>query len=466
MSKEGSYRRKSPEYYSDLAAIRRQKELDRELAGSFDRSQDFSFVGFDNTKTGTNYDMVSRSRVTAHGDFVHTTPYSVSCFSRKGSSFIGAIANVKRATGGGYSLRVARSGSNPAAQPFGSYSEDLPLRNRLDSSSQLALLTKVRKEQPSWDILTDAAELKESVGLLRKSATTISSLLLAVERRDVRSIAKTLGLKTRPQHLRKYHRDIYGVEWYEALDRRTPFLVGDGMQNLWMTYRYGFMPMIYSIEDAMIALAGPARNREYVFTSQVTLRDSWSRVSVDHDVPFYNFGSATCDITTTLRTDGSVRKKAYYRFTDGIRQRLLPNVLIGFTKTAWELVPYSWMADWALGISTYLSDMELPDLLAEVYVNVTHKGNSYVAESLGNFQMNLNPGDEGNLSIIFAPGAGVHTSTFFTMSRKSGNIAIPEYSLKEVFFNWKKQLDSASILWQKNRNHVSVRCRVHPSRFL
>lgn len=213
----------------------------------------------------------------------------------------------------------------------------------------------------------------------------------------------------------------------------------------------------------MKALAGPQVARKYVFTSQVTLTDSWTLTSTQSGIPFYGpFYSVLCDITTQSSATGSVRKKAYYRFTDSILDRLNPNTIISFAKTAWELVPFSWIADWALGFSDYLQRLELSSCLAEVSVNVSYKSRSMVTETLNNIRMDLPVGRRGDLSIIYAPGGSSSVATNFTFQRKSGNVSVPSFSPSEVFFNWKRQLDSASVLWQKVASQSRVRCRVLP----
>lgn len=213
----------------------------------------------------------------------------------------------------------------------------------------------------------------------------------------------------------------------------------------------------------MKALAGPQVAKEYVFTSQVTLTDSWALTSTQSGIPFFGpFYSVTCDITTRSSATGSVRKKAYYRFTDSLLDRLNPNTIVSFAKTAWEVVPFSWIADWALGFGDYLQRLELPSCLAEISVNVTYKNRSTVTETLNNIEMNLPQGKQGNLAIIYAPGGSSSVATNFTFERKSGNVSVPSYNPSEVFFNWKRQLDSASLLWQKVASQSRVRCRVLP----
>lgn len=463
--KRRPYLGRRPKPQSVIDFERSRKQIERETAGSYNHDTYPDMSGYIGSTTVPLpiCDYVDRSRVLRNGDMVHTTPYSVSCYTKKGTSLTGVLLSVTNEDGNSYTYKAWRQGSDPSATPWGGNTQTSKLRNTLETLSQNALLDKMRNEMVTWDILTEAAELKETVGSLRTAAKTLLRLGVAVRERDVKSIAVILNLKTRQQNLRRYHRDIFGVETYEALDRRTPFLVGDGLQNIWMNYRYSLMPIIYSMEDAMIALAGPQVAREYVFTSQVTLTDSWSLTSKESGVPFFGpFYSVLCDIITQSSATGSVRKKAYYRFTDSILDRLNPNTIISFVKTTWELVPYSWIADWALGFSDYLQRLELSSCLAEVSVNVTYKNRSAVTETLNNIRTDLPVGRRGDLSIIYAPGGSSSVATHFSFTRESGNVSVPSYNPSEVFFNWKRQLDSASLLWQKVASQSRVRCRVLP----
>lgn len=471
-----SYRGKHRRSAEDQAKLNAKIDLERRQSGSFNRNAVFNttafYAGFNNSGTysETIYDVVSHNRFTKKGDFKTTTPYSHTVYSRKGSSFLGgnvSVTPIPNPNRSEYTRLCGRSGSMPSAQWWGGYANTSTLRANLMSLSQTTLLRKIRGEAPTWDILTDAVELKETISTLRSSAQEVKSLLSAVIRKDVSGIARSLGIKaTSKRSMRRLHEYTYGlgpqgvpVHLYTFADDHGSIRCIDAASNLWMRYRYGFMPMIYSMQDALIALAGPARNRDYVITSQVTIPDGlfWQDRSIG--VPFSPDGYAICDILVSTAAYGSIRKKAYYNFTEDLLNRLNPNTIIAMTKTAWELVPYSWVSDWFISISDYLNLLELPSLLSKASVNVSEKGKTRVTEVVSNVRSFYAPLAKVGFTPV-SPWNGVYVAECDYFERSVGTLNIPDISPSQAWFNWKRGLDSATLLWQQNKTTHSRRIRV------
>lgn len=158
----------------------------------------------------------------------------------------------------------------------------------------------------------------------------------------------------------------------------------------------------------------------------------------------------------SLSIDGSIRKKAWFSFYEDILDRLNPNTIISMCKTAWELVPYSWVADWFLGISDYLQRLELGSLIQKSDVCVTERGNVRSAYYLAGYRA-ADPGSPGysaSTEIVETPGSGVSVGTSFYFNRSIGSVSVPSWSPSESWYTWKRGLDAASLSWQNVRSSL------------
>lgn len=394
------------------------------------------------------------TRTYVNGDHKGIFPYHLVKYKSSGSSFVGIKAHYVNQWNNIY-LNLCRQKDDTDAAWWGGYDVTGPRRSDLISRSQSALLSKIRSDMPTWDILTDAVELRETISSLKGAATWTANLLKHVSRRDVAGIIKHLRLNETRRTRKRVKACVLipgsagqAMRYrYYVQDYRPPVRVIDAMSNLWMSYRYSFMTTIYSIEDAMIALAAPKRSKDYENSAQVTLRDDYSSSKASWS-PSYGRAYASFQFGSILRISGSIRKHALYSFYESLEDRLNPNTILSFVKTAWEVVPYSWVADWALGISDYLSLLELDSLLCKSQVSVTEKGNVYKSD----YFMGVRTGDDvpiKDYTITKAPSQGVFTSTSFYFDRSLGSVSVPQWAPAETWYNWRRGLDGSSLAWNQ-----------------
>lgn len=444
----------------------RQLDEAREHEGSFDRSlsYDVSPYYWESGIGGGPYFCVNRAqksvdRKIRRGDFKTTTPYHKTVYELNGSTGVGFQTSMTTPWGS-YSSKRWRGYSDSSVTWWGGYNVSQSMRSGIVNSSQVALLDKMRRLAPTWDILTSAAELRETLSSIKGAATWFATLIKHVSLRNVPSILRHLRLKKSKTNTRRIiacYTDSSGFNHYYSSSGSVPFKQLDVMQNLWMNYRYSMMTTIYDMQDAMIALAAPKRAKDYELKVQVTLKDSYSSFNAGDWIPCYGNGyNTSVKYSTSLSIDGSIRKKAWFSFYEDILDRLNPNTILSMCKTAWELVPFSWVADWFLDISGYLQLLELGSLIQKSDVCVTEKGNVRQAQYLAGYKAEVpdSPGYSGKTVLTVAPGNGVSIGTSFYFDRSIGSVAVPSWSPSESWYTWKRGLDAASLSWQKVRNSL------------
>lgn len=126
----------------------------------------------------------------------------------------------------------------------------------------------------------------------------------------------------------------------------------DFISSEWLRYRYGIMPLVMEVQAAVKLLEDPtkplrrtARGRQVVETKDSTYSD-------------YSYGSSTTfgwktRKTTTFNRVYSVRAGVLYQHKSdfssntGLRLSDIPSA-------AWELIPFSFVADWFVNLGDYI----------------------------------------------------------------------------------------------------------------
>lgn len=448
--------------FSSEEAYRAAKKLSSLSRGTYNRDAAINTSAYIGGSGGTiKRDSVSDSRTFVYGDGKAPLPYHRVVYKNSGTSFVGVKAHYVNPWNDMY-LNLCRAYSDTDAAWWGGYDVTVQRRADLISRSQSALLSRIRQDMPTWDILTDAVELKKTLSSIKGASTWTATLIKHVSKRDVGGIIRHLRLhenkRTRKRVsmcvlLPKGDQGKYDYKYFIP-DYRSPVRVIDAMSNLWMSYRYSMMTVIYSMQDALIALAAPKRAKDYENKVQVTLKDDISS-SGSVWLPCYGIGYTSFKYGDILRISGSIRKKAFYSFYESLVDRLNPDTLISLTKTAFEIIPYSWVADWFLGISDYLSLLELHNLLCKSSVVITEKGSVYRSV----YFMDVDAGGSKSVkdfTITLAPSNGVFTSTSFYFDRSLGNVSAPQWAPTESWYTWKRGLDSSALAWN-NIKHKLMR---------
>lgn len=314
------------------------------------------------------------------------------------------------------------------------------LLSKLQTAAQLALNAKVANGFPSYDWLTDAVEARDSANLLISSARKIEEMAIGVFKRDPKRVFAALGIVPTRRKMRKMQSIM--IDHWDVKSGKSVF---NAMSDIWMNYRYGFMPMIYSMEDALKATFGASQSKEYWNRFQVTLADSvFSQNSQEYG---YAFPGLKVTQTDSVSTAGSVRMKAFVRYSDGIKSRFLASPPIDLLNTAWEEVPFSFVIDWFYDIGGYFQQLRLEEIVGEVFVNVSEKGTRVSKK----FFSGIEPLPDYRIAYVRPEWIQGYTCTSRKFFRSPGSLSAVPPSLEQGLYSWKRLLDSSSMAWQKTR---------------
>ncbi len=190
------------------------------------------------------------------------------------------------------------------------------------SNDELELISKLQEKinGSTFNAAVTLAESGESLRTITNGATRIFKALRALRHGDIPALAAHLGVPVSPRYSGK---------------------VGRGSENLtstWLEYQYGWKPMLKDIHDATIYLANKLevpKQKSYVVRKQKVLYPAAS--------PSYK--NAEHFRIIRKRIEFIAKEPAFEATYSEQNNPLL---------LAWELLPYSFVADWIYPVSSYL----------------------------------------------------------------------------------------------------------------
>lgn len=248
------------------------------------------------------------------------------------------------------------------------------------------LVTEARAAANSgtYDILTELAELPETVKYLYAIVKEIITLFRGT-RKKVRDLSKLRHGETEAAHAAR---------------------LADLVSGLWLEFRYAVMPLCYSANDALELLAVDA-SRYLTFrhgeSSQITVR----HFGEDYQVQ-------TID-------------RCYIKRRYGANTGTYDHLKIQVAATAWELVPLSFIVDWAFNVGDYLSSFTVP---------------SAVSQEAAQYSWQV----KGQVSILTPSGSTVSVDLELYEARlisPGAHIGLNS----DVFINLKRTLDALALSW-------------------
>jgi hypothetical protein len=191
-------------------------------------------------------------------------------------------------------------------------------------SGRLAILagTKAHADvrAPEFDGATFIAELTETISMLRNPVKAWQKLIREISKRQRRS---------------KY-----------ASDRNL--ILRDFIEQNWLQYRYGIMPLVFAAEDAIGALES-MRHKRVFFTA----RGSAHEQVIGTEVQSGNLHNWSWRIERELETTHDVLVRCgirYYSDRDPTWGMDWENV----PPAVWEVIPFSFVADWFVNVGDYI----------------------------------------------------------------------------------------------------------------
>lgn len=222
-----------------------------------------------------------------------------------------------------------------------------------------------------------------------------------------------------------------------------------GPRDNWLSYRYGWMPLLGDCASAAEAAAAtlvdyPAQlkvlktsGRWGDLPNPIVLEQYYGTSSTQ-----YAWGSGNPVRGRSVFCWQKQQTKAWLTVMCSAEsvQTLNSFGLFDIASTAWEVVPFSFVADWFLGIGDYLEAQT-----ALLGLTVVDGGTSYLSERNVYRVSYLPPNGGSNYlwTTDLSPGNTELKSRKYVRSTWDGSIAPPKL---DINLNWKRLVDSAALI--------------------
>lgn len=283
-----------------------------------------------------------------------------------------------------------------------------------------------RAKSQQWNMPVFFAEGKKTMEMVALRAKQIASMAYELRRGHISAFVEAFHNSVIPPKRRTLER------WKRQYGRNATDAVG----NIWLEARYGWVPFMKDVQDAVNTLMDLSGKPEALAT-KVTAKASQFSTNTQKDVLVYAsddpYGIRVyCTVIRTSLED----YRATWRFK--ARSADLPARfgLVNPLEVVWELVPFSFVADWFLPIGDYLAALDVP-------LRFEHLGGTYGTRFQTMNQVTATSGGTGF--------AGNHRklSVSRTVMVDAPSLTLNQMSLTGIASSVSKMVSSISLLNQQ-----------------
>jgi len=192
----------------------------------------------------------------------------------------------------------------------------------------------------NFDAAMALAEARETASTLTSLTSTLVQSVMAVKKLDIKKLRKIL-IKSKSTITGKGNNKLSRRQFNQLVKRKTNKGLNSAA-DAWLQYRYGIMPIIYDIEAVGEYLSDKITNDDFTQTV-VGGHDLKIDESINSSI---NKVSHTGKVTSLCSLTFQIKSPSYRTLQE-----------FGFTSPyalAWELVPFSFVIDWALPVGSFL----------------------------------------------------------------------------------------------------------------
>lgn len=217
----------------------------------------------------------------------------------------------------------------------------------IDSSLTFKAIRKLRENMaPSANLAQDLAQMSQTTNMIADSATRIAAALRDTKKGNFTGAASHLWHSRTPRFNQKH----------------GPPNHKNSLADNWLAFQYGWKPLLQDIHESMDSLA--RLNLASVLT--YTARSSASsKFRTEKDL-FNNVAGHPITGYQSEETECSVRYGVRYQIDNHLRAFLGQTGFTNPLNLAWEVLPYSFVADWFIPIGPYLESFSAWDGLTFV----------------------------------------------------------------------------------------------------
>lgn len=304
---------------------------------------------------------------------------------------------------------------------------------RIKSVAQAAMGDQILRDRESWDVLVDLAELRETSSFLRETGESLVHIFQGIVSLSPRRVLKGFRIKPTRANVRHVRQVFKRYQIRQGVADSNQ--VVRAASNLWLSYRYGLMPLIYSTDDAAVAFS--AMDTRYAKVYQVTIPDSGKHYSGTAGT---TKGRASISEETTCFYNISCRLRAVVDYSEALSSRLGSNPWTPVI-TAYELITLSFVLDWFYDIGGWLERLRLLDITGSIRGEQTIK-----EKAIGIKTMKITPYGYGYSQWVSLKAL---QEPFFceerVFTRSSVPLTSPPPMLSWGLDKWKRQVDSVAL---------------------
>lgn len=226
----------------------------------------------------------------------------------------------------------------------------VPATQSWTENFHIGMLSTLKMKGQSYSDLLSQVEDAKSSTQQQAFAAAMSAYDLLTEIGEAKETFSYLFSKVKGSaDLLNKFRDEHPVAYEKGRRRNAKSLLRSGdarlrkMGGRWMEYRYAIMPLVYSMKDITSLLDSRGAMYHTERAKELIKPSGSTYIKTD------NYLSVACRGTIEVR---SMTKAAYEL---GSLQRLFATIGMNPFRTAWELIPLSFVVDWFLNVGDALS---------------------------------------------------------------------------------------------------------------
>lgn len=204
--------------------------------------------------------------------------------------------------------------------------------------------------------------------------------------------------------------------------------------NNWLEYQYGWRPLAQSIYETASLMTKPAK--EGITVLETRMSESERKQYVQNLSGLISVWEGTLNKRILL--------KVRLNFRPGTLQNLSMISSLNPVSIAWELLPYSFVADWVIDIGGYLRNMETAYLNDLIFMD-GFQTIGYLQVWSGSLSGSQ---DLGGGSTTTASGTQIERETYKSRTVLSG-YPIPTFPRVEVDLGWERVVSAGALLKQR-----------------